>query len=293
MNKELLAYVQKNKLPQQYLNIIQVYILPLAVWIKQRKHAEPLVVGINGAQGSGKSTLTGALAIILNHLGYDVAQLSIDDLYLLQEQRQTLASTVHPLLKTRGVPGTHDVKLGLEIITKLTQGRGEVSVPKFDKRVDDRAPKQDWQLYTVPVDIVLFEGWCVGTPPQPADALHTPMNELDTGEDQEGVWREFVNASLANTYQQLFQHIDVLVYLQVPSFDSVFLWRQEQEEKLFQNQQANGYNQQGMSTDELKRFIAHYERLSRWAMQALPLLADVVITLDELHRISKVSYKKT
>ncbi|OIP99414.1 MAG: hypothetical protein AUK35_07275 [Zetaproteobacteria bacterium CG2_30_46_52] len=285
--------MQQHQLPEQYLDMVQEYVMQLAGWISQQKGSTTLVVGINGAQGSGKTTLSGVLAIILAQHGYEVAQLSIDDLYLSKVERLNLATNVHALFATRGVPGTHHVQLCLDIIQQFKSGIGFVRVPRFDKGIDDSVPEAAWYTYDLPVDIVLLEGWCVGIPPQQTADLLMPINELEAKEDQEGVWRGFVNHALTHTYQELFQHIDVLVYLQVPSFDSVFLWRQLQEVKLFRNQQGHGDCQKAMTADELQRFIQHYERLSRWAMQTLPLLADVVIALDDSHHISKISYKNT
>ena len=174
--------------------LTRVY-LPLAAWISRQSNHEPLIMGINGAQGTGKSSL----AYILRHLlesGFNrhTISLSIDDLYLGRNARLKLAKDVHPLLATRGVPGTHDIELGLKLLRQLKSGLDRpFSIPVFDKAGDDQAPPQQWQQVTKPVDIVLFEGWCVGSTPCPDTALAEPVNELEQLHDPDGTWREFVN----------------------------------------------------------------------------------------------------
>ena len=79
----------------------------------------PLVLGICGAQGSGKSTLAEALAERLERDGLACAVLSLDDLYLTRAERERLARGVHPLLATRGPPGTHDTSLGIAVLDAL------------------------------------------------------------------------------------------------------------------------------------------------------------------------------
>ena len=83
----------------------------------QTARDKPLIIGINGSQGSGKSTLADYLCTMLNER-YQLrcVSLSLDDFYLTKLERQQLASQVHPLLETRGVPGTHDIPLALETI---------------------------------------------------------------------------------------------------------------------------------------------------------------------------------
>ncbi|MBM4200974.1 MAG: hypothetical protein FJ189_06780, partial [Gammaproteobacteria bacterium] len=112
----------------------------LALWIREQKQVSPLAVGISGAQGSGKSTLARLIALILSRAcGFRVARLSIDDLYKTRAERRELARTVHPLLLTRGVPGTHDTELGLDVIDALRRAteRQATLLPRFDKATDE------------------------------------------------------------------------------------------------------------------------------------------------------------
>lgn len=278
-------FFKQQSLPENYINLVHEHLMPLAAWIHERKQEKPLVVGINGAQGSGKSTMTAVLAIILKHcFGHRVATLSIDDLYLRKEERNRLATSIHPLLKTRGVPGTHDVQMGVAMIDKLITESGEVAVPRFDKSLDDRADEAVWPCYQTPVDILLFEGWCIATPPQSQDQLLIPMNELEAAEDREGSWRRFVNEKLACDYQQLFDKINAVVFLKAPGLASITQWRGRQEIKTFKSGE-------GMNVQQLTRFIQHFERLTRQSMERLPALADVVLELDGNQKIIRSFYR--
>src|SRR4051812_37808865 len=80
--------------------------------LDERRCARPLLVGICGSQGSGKTTACEYVARTLSASGVRVAILSIDDLYLPRAAREDLARRVHPMLLTRGVPGTHEPSLG-------------------------------------------------------------------------------------------------------------------------------------------------------------------------------------
>ncbi|TJY61913.1 hypothetical protein E4T66_06605 [Sinimarinibacterium sp. CAU 1509] len=262
----------------------------LCDWIaKVRDHqTTAAVIGINGAQGSGKSTLARALALRLcESYSLQVATLSIDDFYLTRDQRQALASRVHPLLQTRGVPGTHDVAGLISAISRLrTLQAGEtLALPRFIKAVDERAPPDDWSLIRGPVDLVLFEGWCVGTPPQDVSQLSPAINALERDEDADGRWRRWVNQQLAGPYAALFAAIDYLIFLQAPDFDCVLEWRRQQEDDNAREPTTRIHTRPTglMNATELARFIAHYERLSRHALAVLPSQADVVVELDRDH----------
>nr|WP_237392382.1 kinase [Aurantiacibacter rhizosphaerae] len=232
-----------------------------------------MVIGINGAQGSGKSTACKFLELLLARRQVRAITLSLDDLYLTKAKRQTLAQEVHPLFATRGVPGTHAVGLGLGLIEDMLAGR-PLELPRFDKATDDRAP----ETFTItgPVDVLLLEGWCVGAKPQDAAALAAPINDLERDEDPDGIWRNLVNHWLTQDYARLFDQIDLLVMLKVEGFDAVRRNRALQEEKL---RAANPDATQTMDDAALERFCAHYERLTRHMLEEMPARADVVIPI--------------
>ncbi|MET0658492.1 MAG: kinase [Steroidobacteraceae bacterium] len=239
--------------------------------------AAPFVVGLSGPQGSGKSTLAQQWLQRMQTRGLSCAALSLDDFYLTRAQRRSLSERVHPLLAIRGVPGTHDVRLASETLNALRATRS-VALPSFDKARDDRRPAAQWPRVAAPVQVVIFEGWCVGAVPQDELLLATPVNALEREHDADGRWRRYVNATLARDYQPLFRELDMLVLLKAPSFDVVFEWRREQE--LTRRQHDSGAA--GVMTDEqLRWFIQHYERLTRHILEEMPARADVVIELDE------------
>lgn len=267
--------------------------LPLAAWLAAGHRERPLVVGINGAQGSGKSTLTHILALLLER-GFDkrVLSLSIDDLYKTRAQRRDMAETVHPLFITRGVPGTHDLDLGLDLFKALKDpNRHEaIPVPRFNKAKDDRDANEHWKRITPPVDIVLFEGWCVGAVAEDETALSNPVNTLEAQEDPQGIWRRYVNAQLGGPYRELFAELDILIMLQIPDMQYVYTWRRLQEHKLAAAASgANiGANRHIMSDAELERFIMHYERITRAVLKEMPARADIVMRLDADHQVAQV-----
>jgi D-glycerate 3-kinase len=168
------------------------------------------------------------------------------------------------------------VALGQRLLEQLTAGEGNVRLPVFDKVADDRLPRADWTQVQAPVDVVLLEGWCVGVRAQSASALQTPVNELEQADDADGRWRRYVNEQIDGDYARLFETLDMLVFLRVPSFGKVLEWRGLQEEK------------QGGPLDDagLRRFVQHFERLSRHMLDTVPAYADVVVDIDDEHRLT-------
>jgi D-glycerate 3-kinase len=259
---------------------------PLAARIAAVAMGPAFVVGICGPQGSGKSTTVRVVAALLEARGLKVATLSLDDLYLPRADREALAREVHPLLRTRGVPGTHDVALGLAVLDGLA-GEGETALPRFDKAGDDRAPVEAWPVVAGPVDVVLFEGWCVGARPEPPEALAEPVNALERERDPDGIWRSYVNAALAGPYRALFARLDLLVLFTAPDFETVLSWRREQEAKLRRRlAEAGQGTDRAMSDEEVAVFVQHYERLTRHIAREMPARADLVSRLDADRRSS-------
>ncbi len=282
----LQEFLAREQLPDSYALDALRWFQPLAdqIFVRQQQQSEPLIVGVQGAQGTGKSTLAALLAMLLQqHHGLVVAQLSLDDFYLDRGQRRQLAEEVHPLLATRGVPGTHDTALAMATLDALCQaGIGQqVPLPRFDKANDDRRPGPQWPALEGPVDVIIFEGWCLGAGPQAESVLASPINSLERERDASGDWRRYVNRQLAGAYRALFARLDLLVVLQAPSFDCVYRWRGLQEQKLA----AQGHGSRVMDSAQLQDFIAHYERLTRHCLDTLPALAQHVYQLDDDHRV--------
>ena len=273
MSSAIERLIAEEDLPPGYRAIVDSHWRPLSEDIAERALDGPVVIGINGAQGAGKTTLCRFLEVLLVEHNQRSATLSIDDLYLTKAQRERLAREVHPLLATRGVPGTHDPALGLVAIEAFRAGR-DLVLPRFDKSVDDRRP--EGEAVAGPLNVLLFEGWCVGAAPQSEAALAAPVNALEAAEDPDGVWRAYVNAALRGPYAALFAELDMLVMLKVPDFAAVRRNRTLQEDKLrARNPSAPGL----MDAAALERFVMHYERLTRWVLAEMPDRADVLIEI--------------
>ena len=280
----LSALLRDEDLPASFAAEIESLHVPLAARIAAVAMGEAFVVGICGPQGSGKSTTALVLRRLLEQRGLKVAALSLDDLYLPVEAREALARNVHPLLLTRGVPGTHDVDLGLAVLDALARP-GPVTVPRFDKATDTRAPVEAWSMVEGPVDIVLLEGWCVGARPEPEAALRKPVNALERQQDPDGAWRAYVNAALAGPYRALFARLDLLVQFVAPDFATVLTWRQEQERKQRDRLAARGEGMgRAMDEAQVAAFVQHYERLTNHIAREMPARADVVVRLDRERR---------
>src|SRR6187551_1750031 len=201
-------FLQRERLPEAYRLTISNALAPLgaAIAARARLSDHMVVVGLCGAQGSGKSTAAAALVEILQQEELPAVALSIDDFYLPRTERIALAQAVHPLLVTRGVPGTHDVELAQATIDSLA-GEEPTLLPSFDKAVDDRLPRSRWRAVQGPMRVLILEGWCVGALPQSADQLAEPVNALEREEDPDGSWRGYVNAALSGRYRALFDRL--------------------------------------------------------------------------------------
>lgn len=247
----------------------------LATALTAESRERPVVLGLSGGQGAGKSTLAHALVMALQACGLRAATLSLDDVYLTAAERIHLAAQVHPLLRTRGVPGTHDLGLLQRIFDSLDQTT--LRLPVFSKAIDDRLPEGDWPSIRGPVEVLVFEGWCVGAGPQPEADVRTPVNALERTEDADGVYRHYVNQMLAEPYQAIWRQMHAWLFLAVPDLAAVVRWRTQQEHQIEPGRR--------MDKAALERFIAHYERLTLWLLRTAPTQANWTVQLDENHRI--------
>ena len=206
------AFLQKHHLPDSYLDTARRWFEPLidAIADDYNPKSPPRVVGINGCQGSGKSTLADYLCTMISQrLDTPVVALSLDDFYLTKAERDQLASEVHPLLATRGVPGTHDIQLAIDCVDSLQAGNKTV-IPRFNKQTDDRIPSSDLPIIRESVGLIILEGWCLGAQAQTQQQLREPINSLERARDSQGIWRSYVNQSLeaGGGYQSLFNKVE-------------------------------------------------------------------------------------
>ena len=291
-NDKLHSFLKEQRLPLSFLMTVDEWYMPLAGRIAKHHEAagRTLLIGVNGSQGSGKSTLAALLTQLLaKEFGLKAIDLSIDDFYLTRQSRVSLARQIHPLLETRGVPGTHDVSLMCETLQQLTRENSDVSIPRFDKACDDRYPARQWDKVSAPFDVVIVEGWCLGTPAQAEAALHNPVNDLEAREDPDGHWRRYVNQQIGGRYQDIYQMMDLWIMLQAPSFACVYQWRLEQEEKLaaklLAGDQQNSSHYRVMTATQISRFIQHYQRLTEHSLDQLPARVHFLFSLDAARQI--------
>ena len=286
-------FLDRHHLRKAYLESTEKWYLPLIRHLNQRAEnsSMPVLVALNGCQGSGKSTLSDFLATYLvNILGNSVEVLSLDDFYLGHEARQRLARDVHPLLATRGVPGTHDTALLNETLDRLIDKRecSGTLIPRFDKSIDDRKPEIHWSVVNQRLDIILLEGWCLGAEPVALANLSDPINDLERAEDRDMIWRKYVNQQLRIHYLPVFSRFDTWIMLKAPSFKSVFSWRLEQEQKLGLSKAVESGSL--MNSKQLLRFIQHYERITTACLSSLPAKVDFLYALDEKRNVLKATY---
>jgi D-glycerate 3-kinase len=291
--RSLDRFIAEHRLPDSFRNTATDCYEPLAGWLRNKlAPGTPFLLGINGAQGTGKSTLADYLALVLvESRGRNVAILSIDDFYLTKAERQQLSRTLHPLLAVRGVPGTHDIPMLRDYLRRLRnlEPGAQCRLPRFDKATDDRADEACWPAVTGPIDLVVLEGWCVGSAAEPDDRLERPVNALERTRDADGRWRRYVNGRLAADYAELFETLDALVVLRAPSFEAILRWRIEQEHKLAASAEPGA---PGIMNDaQVREFIAYFERVTRNNLDSVGSNADIVLELDEYHDCVALRYR--
>ena len=266
------------------------FYLPLSEWIYSiySKDFKTKIIGLSGGQGAGKSTITGILKLILKKkYGLNTCVFSIDDFYKTKNERLRMSKKKHPLFITRGVPGTHDIALLNQTIRKLKQKKFRtVLIPKFDKSKDDRYRKNKWQKIKTKPDIIIFEGWCVGTTHQNNNELKRPINLIEKKYDENLKWRKTVNNLIKKRYKNIFNKIDKLVFLKVPDFNYIIKWRWLQEQKM----KLTTKSKKTMSKTEVKEFIMFYERLTKHMIKNYSKISDLTIFLDKRHRSKKMIF---
>lgn len=284
---EIEQLIQQLELPPRYLHFVSTFLDPLKNRLVQLQSTKgkPLLVGINGAQGTGKTTLCQFLQVLLELEGKNVVNLSIDDFYYSRSKREQLAKDLHPLFQTRGVPGTHDTALMEKTLTALLDNK-VIEIPRFDKAIDNPIDCADWQLSPDNVDIILLEGWCVGAEADDESCLDWPINALERDEDSEKKWRGYINKQLTEKYTDIFSLLDFLVMLKAPNFDLIYEWRLNQEKQLAKHVQQKTHI---MNDQEVFRFVQHYERLTKSMFANLPKKANVVFYLSEKQIVTQAS----
>lgn len=284
---QVIAYCQKKGFSSRSLILETLWELwlPLAIQLAawRRDLPRPLIQGILGGQGTGKTTLAAILRLILKHLGYETLSISIDDLYKTYAERQELQKQ-DPRLIWRGPPGTHDVKLGIEVLNQLRQQQMPVEIPRFDKSLWQGAGDRTTPEIVEKADIVLFEGWFVGVRPidrTTFDSAPPPIVTLS-----ERTFARDINFKLQE-YVPLWQLLDRLILLYPVDYRLSLQWRKQAEQEMI----AAGKS--GMTNEEIEQFVEYFWRSLHPELFINPLvknpdLVDLVIEINPAHSPSIV-----
>ena len=200
-----------------------------------------------------------------------------------------MSKKIHPLFKTRGVPGTHDMSLIKNFFYNIKKDNFKsTKLPKFEKAEDNRSKKKYWFNIKKKPEIVILEGWCVGAKHQSSSLLKKPINILEKIEDKNLVWRKYVNIKLKTEYKKIFSMIDYFLFIKIPNFKVVLKWRLLQEKKLKKKLLTK---KKTMSYNEIKRFIMFYQRITLQMIKDLSKSASVVLLMKKNHDIKKILFK--
>jgi D-glycerate 3-kinase len=187
-------------------------------------------------------------------------------------------------LTHRGVPGTHQLDLGLSVLESLRKA-GKYSVtklPRFSKNTDNPWPKEKWPAFVGRPDVILVDSWFWNTRISTEEQLRTPINAREATEDEDGSWRKAVNEFLKERYLGFFREADFWIHLEAPSWDATVRWRVEQEMDL----RAALPENERPSDDPTERLRHFLETFQRWGIQAHTQKPDVTVRLAEDHSIA-------
>jgi len=261
---------------------IEDKLIPIINYICSSKSKKFL---FGGSQGIGKSSFINIISkTIEKFYNKKILLLSLDNYYLSKKERLLLSKQKHQLLITRGVPGTHDIKKLIKNIKQFNKGKYPITIPLFDKLIDDTS--KSTKIIKAKCDILFLEGWCCGSSEIPKKILHKNINNLEKIKDPKYQWRNFYNNKLKLEYKKLFKLFDELIFLKTSSFDNVFKWRLSQEKT---NQSKNKKSKR-MTPNEIKIFIQHYEKITKWMLKDLNKKAQVVIKFEKNHKISSINF---
>ena len=274
--------------------MIKSFLIPLCFWInKKADKKKPYFVGLAGGQGTGKTTISSLIKIILiKYFKLKVFRISIDDFYKTREERMNLSKRVHPMLLIRGVPGTHDINMMLNFFKKVKSKKFEkLKLPAFNKAIDDRFNKKNWYNLRNKPDVIIFEGWCVGAKPEKNETLKKTINSMEKAKDKKQIWRKFVNQQLQLKYKKLYSKLNCLIYLKAKNFALLQKWRLKQERKLWLKSKKKS-NLKIMSKGDILSFMQTYQRITQNMFRFMPKYASIVFNLNSNHQIKSAVYKK-
>ena len=273
--------------------MIKSFLIPLCFWIDSKADKKkPYFVGLAGGQGTGKTTTSSLIKIILSkYFKLNVFRISIDDFYKTRKERVSLSKRVHPMLLTRGVPGTHDINMMLNFFKKSKSKKFKrLKLPAFNKAIDDRFSKKHWYDLKKKPDVIIFEGWCVGAKSEKNDTLKRTINSMEKTKDQKQIWRKYVNDQLKTKYRKLYSQLNCLIYLKAKDFSLLQKWRLKQERKLWIKSKKSS-NTKIMSKQDVLSFMQTYQRVTQNMFRYMPKYASIIINLNSNHQIKSAVYK--
>jgi D-glycerate 3-kinase len=274
--------------------MIKSFLIPLCFWIsKKADKKRPYIVGLAGGQGTGKTTTSSLIKIILTkYFKLKVFKISIDDFYKTRKERINLSKRVHPMLLTRGVPGTHDINMMLSFFGKAKSKKfKKLRLPTFNKAIDDRFNKKKWYKLNQKPDVIIFEGWCVGAKPETNNTLKKTINSMEKVKDQKKIWRKYVNQQLKSKYKKLYSQLNCLIYLKAINFSLLQKWRLKQERKLLLKNKKNS-KLKIMSKEDVLSFMQTYQRITQNMFRNMPKYASIILNLNSNHQIKTAVYKR-
>jgi D-glycerate 3-kinase len=237
---------------ENYLLSLKQLWLPVCLGMNamQQQLGRPLVQGIVGAQGAGKTTLCRLLQRLLTELGVPTLSLSIDDFYKTYAERQALQQQ-DPRLIWRGPPGTHDVDLAVAVLQQLRAGQ-PVAIPRFDKAahqgMGDRCPTSELASGEL---VILFEGWFVGAHPVEPELFEQAPSPICSAADRQ--FARDMNGAL-QAYLPLWGELDQLMVLDLVDYQSSYTWRTQAEQALLDRGEG------GMSAAQVQDFVTYFWR---------------------------------
>ena len=274
--------------------MIKSFLIPLCFWIsKKADKKRPYFVGLAGGQGTGKTTTSSLLRIILiKYFRLKVFRISIDDFYKTRKERIRLSKKIHPMLLTRGVPGTHDISMMLSFFKKVKRKKFKrLKLPTFNKAIDDRFSKKHWYDLKNKPDVIIFEGWCVGAKSEKDNTLKRTINSMERLKDRKQIWRKYVNQQLKSKYNKLYSQLNCLIYLKAKNFSLLQKWRLKQERKLLVKSKKN-LKSKIMNKKDVLSFMQTYQRITQNMFKNTPKYASIIINLNSNHQIKSAVYKR-
>ena len=298
VKKDCLKFIKSQETKADKFNnkerMIRSFLIPLCFWIdKKADKKRPYFVGLAGGQGTGKTTSSSLIKIILTkYFKLKVFRISIDDFYKTRKERIRLSKRVHPMLLTRGVPGTHDINMMLNFFKKAKSKKFKrLKLPTFNKAIDDRFNKKRWYDLKEKPDVIIFEGWCVGAKAEKNNTLNKTINLMEKNKDKKKIWRKYVNQQLKTKYKNLYSQLNCLIYLRAKNFNLLQKWRLKQERKLLLSSKKNS-KLKIMNKEDVLSFMQTYQRVTQNMFKNMPKYASIILNLNSNHQIKTAVYKK-